>query len=635
MSYYGGFKEEYDVDDGDEDEEGEGGEMKTVNDHCILLIDARPNMFEPLNDDGDTPFTASLEGAIHLMKSKVVQSDKHRVGITFFGTKKTSDIDENNENVFVMLDLAPTSAKRIRDLDALAKGEVSFESKYGSIGPNDPCPLKSGLWSCQTEFNTVKQPMDHKRILIFTNDDDPFNGDANEAKKVHMIAQDAVNASIEILLFHLKRKGAPFNPDTFYRAILAGDGDDYNEQSIGDGAESSSELYDKVRRKEFKKRKLARMPFILKEGPQGTGMSFDVQLFNMAHTASRPYPIHLDARTNKPVQIISKMMDDKTGAQLDDHEVRTYLEFAGERAYISKDEMAILKGLYPKGLTLLGFRHMRTLRPDYNVRSPYFVYPDEESTAGSAKAFIALHSAMQEKKVYALARLVRTAGAAPRIVALLPQEEVIVDGQQLEPGGLNAIVLPFADEVRDVKPPPEVAEDASGDRVKTEAPEDGVAAAERVIKAVGLVNFDFKTFENPVLQRHYAALQALALSEEDISWDPEKDDNTKPNVKVLDASLAPVLDAFKASYGGDQEDDVPAAGAKRSASTASGGGAAAKKVKTEEDPSKIDWQQALAQGQIDHFTVPTLKSFLKSRHMSVSGKKGDLVSRIEQALLSS
>lgn len=32
-------------------------------------------------------------------------------------------------------------------------------------------------------------------------------------------------------------------------------------------------------------------------------------------------------------------MDEKTGAQLDDHEVRTYLEFAGERACISKDEM--------------------------------------------------------------------------------------------------------------------------------------------------------------------------------------------------------------------------------------------------------------------------------------------------------
>ncbi len=40
---------------------------------------------------------------------------------------------------------------------------------------------------------------------------------------------------------------------------------------------------------------------------------------------------------------------------------------------------------------------------------------------------------------------------------------------------------------------------------------------------------------------------------------------SRPNDKVLDESLAPILDAFKASYGGDQEDDVPAAGAKRSA----------------------------------------------------------------------
>lgn len=51
MSYSGGYKDEDDLHDDEEEEEG--GEMKTVNDHCILLIDARPNMFEPLNDDGD------------------------------------------------------------------------------------------------------------------------------------------------------------------------------------------------------------------------------------------------------------------------------------------------------------------------------------------------------------------------------------------------------------------------------------------------------------------------------------------------------------------------------------------------------------------------------------------------------
>ncbi len=52
MPYYGGYKEEDDDLDNDEEEE-EGGEMKSANDHCILLIDARPNMFEVINDDGD------------------------------------------------------------------------------------------------------------------------------------------------------------------------------------------------------------------------------------------------------------------------------------------------------------------------------------------------------------------------------------------------------------------------------------------------------------------------------------------------------------------------------------------------------------------------------------------------------
>ena len=31
--------------------------------------------------------------------------------------------------------------------------------------------------------------MDHKRIFLFTNDDDPLKGNADETKKVHMIAQ--------------------------------------------------------------------------------------------------------------------------------------------------------------------------------------------------------------------------------------------------------------------------------------------------------------------------------------------------------------------------------------------------------------------------------------------------------------
>lgn len=39
---------------------------------------------------------------------------------------------------------------------ALAKGEMDFDSTYGgSLGEGEAHPLRSGLWSCHTEFMTM------------------------------------------------------------------------------------------------------------------------------------------------------------------------------------------------------------------------------------------------------------------------------------------------------------------------------------------------------------------------------------------------------------------------------------------------------------------------------------------------
>lgn len=34
-----------------------------------------------------------------------------------------------------------------------------------------------------------KQPLDHKRVFLFTNDDDPLKGNDDEKKKVHIVAK--------------------------------------------------------------------------------------------------------------------------------------------------------------------------------------------------------------------------------------------------------------------------------------------------------------------------------------------------------------------------------------------------------------------------------------------------------------
>lgn len=43
-----------DLEEGEED--GQGGHIRSSNDHNILLIDARPNMFEPMDAAGDVSF---------------------------------------------------------------------------------------------------------------------------------------------------------------------------------------------------------------------------------------------------------------------------------------------------------------------------------------------------------------------------------------------------------------------------------------------------------------------------------------------------------------------------------------------------------------------------------------------------
>lgn len=56
------------------------------------------------------------------------------------------------------------------------------------------------------------------------------------------------------------------------------------------------------------------------------------------------------------------------------------------------------------------------------------------------------------------------------MVALLPQEEVVQDGEQLQPGGFNTVVLPFADEVREAKAPQTSDGDVKADGEKESSP---------------------------------------------------------------------------------------------------------------------------------------------------------------------
>lgn len=98
------------------------------------------------------------------------------------------------------------------------------------------------------------------------------------------------------------------------------------------------------------------------------------------------------------------------------------------------------------GIKLLGFKDRSELEFEDNVRHSVFIYPDEESYAGSRRTFTALLSSMVKKGKIGLVRALTRRNASPSFCALLPQEGES-DGWA-EPSGFHLIPLPFADDIR-------------------------------------------------------------------------------------------------------------------------------------------------------------------------------------------
>ena len=98
-----------------------------------------------------------------------------------------------------------------------------------------------------------------------------------------------------------------------------------------------------------------------------------------------------------------------------------------------------MKRFGPAGVTILGFKPLEALKPWQNIKSAYFMFPDEALYKGSTKAFLALCFSMCERKVFALATMIGRKNEPPKLVALLPQKECYDD--EREEVGLDVVYI--------------------------------------------------------------------------------------------------------------------------------------------------------------------------------------------------
>lgn len=595
--------ESYYKNQGDEEEEEQeegleaGGDYSySGRDSLIFLVDASRAMFESQDEDELTPFDMSIQCIRSVYTNKIISSDRDLLAVVFYGTKKDKN-SVNFKNIYVLQELDNPGAKRVQELDKF-KGQEGKKYFQDQIGHGSDYSLSEVLWVCANLFSDVQFKMSHKRIMLFTNEDDPHGDDSAKASRARTKAGDLRDTGIFLDLMHLKKRGG-FDISLFYRDIISV----AEDEDIGIHFEESSKLENllrKVRAKETRKRVLYRLKLKLNKD-----VALTVGIYNMVQKAYRPSPVRLYRETNEPVKTKTRTFNVNTGSLLLPSDTKRSQIYGCRQIVLEKEETEELKRFDDPGLILIGFKPLMMLKKHHYLRPSLFVYPEESLINGSSALFSVLLTKCLEKEVMAVCRYTPRQNIPPCFVALVPQEEELDDQKiQVAPSGFQLVFLPYADDKR-----------------KVPFTEKVMANPEQVDKMKAIVQklrFKYRcdSFENPVLQQHFRNMEALAL---DLMEPEQAVDLTLPKTEVMDKRLGSLVDEFKELvYPPDYNPEGKVTKRKQDDESS---GSKRPKVELSEEELKAH----VSKGTLGKLTVPALKEACRMYGLKGGLKKQELL----------
>lgn len=577
-------------DDEDEEDAGGAGWQWGSRDGIIFLVDCTEPMFTQRVDEECSPFELCIKCAEVTIKNKIISSDKDLLGIVFYGTEKCENPGEF-KHVSICHDLDQPGAQRVLDLQALLEESDNndFKKKFGH---SVDYSLSDALWTCATLFSNCTQKLGFKRVLLFTNNDNPHGNNEQLKKQAVVKAADLHQNGIDIDLMHINKPGKSFEVDLFFKDMLCTDEDE--NVLLPDAAEKFDELLTRVRAKDHKKRAISKIPFSL-----GGALNMSVGVYSLVRTCVKPYGVKLYKKTNEEVKSSTKQFLKETGEILMPQDMKKSVTYANKQICFEPEEVVEIKKFDDPGLKLMGFKPRSSLKPYYHIQPAQFIYPDEASVHGSTTLFTAMLMKCLEMDRIAICRYIARRNTPPRFVTLLPQaEELDEHNVQVLPPGFHVIFLPFADDFRKL----------DFGEIKTSANVKQVDKAKEIIKKLQFT-FSSEDFENPALQRYYANVEAMAL---DTDLPEEVKDYTLPDDEKMGKRAGKLLEEFKDLV--FPADYTP--GVKRKAETVD-----------------VDVQQEAKAGKLSKLTVPVLREYCKKANIDSSGtKKANLVDAINAHL---
>jgi ATP-dependent DNA helicase 2 subunit 1 len=340
---------------------------------------------------------------------------------------------------------------------------------------------------------------------------------------------------------------------------------------------------------------------------------------------SRSCYIWLGGEKPQIAQGTSTQLAEDTARTVEKGEIRKAYKFGGEQVSFTIEEQQALRNFGDPVIRIVGFKPISSLPIWASTKHPTFIYPSEGDYVGSTRVFSALQQKLLQDQKIGIVWFIPRRNAAPVLAAMLPGPEKLDENDvQVTPPGMWLLPLPFADDIRQ-----------NPETNLVVAPEPLIDHMRTIVQQLQLpkAQYDPRKYPNPSLQWHYRILQALAL-DEDLPEQPE--DKTIPKYRQIDKRAGD----YVVEWGEELEAQHRKLFAEqpKSSTLAKRGPKAteplaekpSKKVKTEDSDQAANVLNLYHSGNLSKLTLPVLKEFLTSKSLSTTGKKADLIERIEE-----
>ncbi|KAK6361558.1 ATP-dependent DNA helicase II subunit 1 [Orbilia blumenaviensis] len=632
-----------DAADDDDDDGRDETDFQALKDATLFAIEVSNSMVAPPGQDDDMdaegggsrkkksrhskPRYSSAEAALRcaeaVLKNRIISTPNDMMGILLFGTEQTK-YGEGSSNIsypncYLLMDLDIPDAPSIKELKYLLDNpdelsEILTPSKK-------PASMANVLFAANHLFTTKAANFNSRRLFIITDNDNPET-DKSARASAQTRARDLYDLGVRIEPFFISSPTHQFDKTLFYTDIMYDTGEDTTE-NLPDAEEVSKATdaesrYNQMMSAITAKQAPRRALFTLKM-EIGRGLTIGIKGFLLYKrvTPSRSHYIHEQGEKLQIVKGTTTRMVEETAQEVTPDRIRKAYKFGGETVTFSDEDFKQMRNFGDPVLRILGFKPQSELQFWHNMRSSTFIYPSEEDYTGSTRTFAALRNKLIASKLMGLAWFVARRNAAPVMTAIIPS---------LEPQGMFLIPLPFVDDIRQNPEIPHIV-----------APNHLIDRMQDVIRQLHMPRgYIPEKYPNPALQKHYKVLEAIALEEE---LPEEFEDKTEPKYKNIEKHAGQMIRDWGDSLAQAMADfrltkpaQVEIHGTKRGRDSASG--AAAKKAKKDADAGPGDADKeikaAYDKNTLNKLTVAVLKDWLVSKGMSASGKKADLVERIEE-----